>query len=143
MLSSIVDAVSVALNGEFGDDYEIYSEEIEQGLKEPCFFISVIDSSIQPYPGGRYFRRSQLCIQYFPVSASRNRECEDAAVRMEQSLECIVYDDGMIRGTDMSHEVHDGVMSFFVNYNMFIERIDEDNTQMESMLSDTVIKEVE
>ena len=142
MLSSIVDAVSVALNGEFGDDYEIYGEEMEQGLKEPCFFIAVIESSVKPYPGNRYRRHAQLCIQYFPLSASKNRECEDAEIRMEECLEYIALDEGQIRGIDMSHEVHDGVMSFFVNYNMFVERIRSDE-QMESMLSDILIKEVE
>ena len=39
MADSIIDAVSMALNGEFGDDYEIYGEEIEQGLREPAFLL--------------------------------------------------------------------------------------------------------
>lgn len=142
MVNSIIDAVSMALNGEFGDDYEIYGEEMEQGLKEPCFFIAVIESSVKPYPGKRYHRHAQLCIQYFPLSASKNRECEDAAIRMEECLEYIAFDEGQIRGTDMSHEVHEGVMSFFVNYNMFVERV-ESNEPMESLLSDTSVKEVD
>lgn len=51
MADSIIDAVSMALNGEFGDDYEIYGEEIEQGLREPCFFITVISSSVRVIRG--------------------------------------------------------------------------------------------
>ena len=39
MINAIIEAISVALNGEFGDSYEIHMEEIEQGLEEPCFFI--------------------------------------------------------------------------------------------------------
>lgn len=142
MINSIIDAVAKALNGEFGDDYEIYGEQIEQGLKEPCFFVAIIEASVQPYPGNRYLRHNQLCIQYFPLSTAKNRECEDVAVRLEQCLECIALDDGYIRGTDMSHEVHDAVMSFFVNYNMFVTRINE-NEQMESIMSNTMIKEVD
>lgn len=142
MADSIIDAVSMALNGEFGDDYEIYGEEIEQGLREPCFFITVISSSVRAYPGNRYLKRNELCIQYFPQSDAKNRECLEAADRMEQCLECIPFGDGLIRGTDMNHEMHDMVMSFFVNYSMFVTCI-EDEGHMESFVSDMSVKEVE
>ena len=42
MINSIIEAISIALNAEFGDDYTTYTEEQEQGLKEPCFFISTL-----------------------------------------------------------------------------------------------------
>ena len=32
MINKIVDGISKAINEEFGDDYEIYTEEIELGL---------------------------------------------------------------------------------------------------------------
>lgn len=38
MITEIIEAISVALNSEFGDEYEIHMEEIRQGLVEPCFF---------------------------------------------------------------------------------------------------------
>lgn len=40
MINKILDAISNALNEEFGDDIEIYSEDIKQGFKEPCFLLS-------------------------------------------------------------------------------------------------------
>ena len=33
MINSIIEAISVSLNGEFGDDYEIHMEEIKQRSK--------------------------------------------------------------------------------------------------------------
>ena len=39
MINKIIDGISVAINSEFGDPYEIYTESIEQGLVEPCFSI--------------------------------------------------------------------------------------------------------
>lgn len=142
MINSVIDAVSRALNGEFGDDYEIYCEEMEQGLKEPCFFITIIEASVQPYPGKRYIRRNQLCLQYFTSSTAKNVECEETAIRLEECLEYINLDGGQIRGTDMSHKVHEGVLNFFVNYNMFVKRIENDE-QMKSLVSDTLIKEAD
>ena len=43
MINSIIDSIGISLNAEFGDKYTIYSESIEQGLKEPCFFISCLN----------------------------------------------------------------------------------------------------
>ena len=109
MLNSIVDAVSVVLNEEFGDEYEIYGEEVEQGFKEPCFFINIISASIRRYPGNRYLRHAALCVQFFPGSIEKNRECEEAAERMERCLEYIGSDKDLQHGTEMNHEVHEGV----------------------------------
>ena len=32
MINALIEAVSISLNGEFGDGYEIYMEEIKQDL---------------------------------------------------------------------------------------------------------------
>ncbi len=43
----IIDGISIRINEVFGDDYEIYSEDIEQGFKEPCFFILPLNQKNQ------------------------------------------------------------------------------------------------
>ena len=35
----LIDAVTAALEAEFGDTYEIHTMETEQDLKKPCFFV--------------------------------------------------------------------------------------------------------
>lgn len=49
MINSIIEAISVSLNKEFGDDYETHMEEIKQGLKEPCFFIACLNPTIEQF----------------------------------------------------------------------------------------------
>ena len=44
----LIEAISIALNGEFGDEYEIHMEEIKQDLKEPCFFIQSLKPEQEP-----------------------------------------------------------------------------------------------
>ena len=44
MINSIIEGISIAINTEFEDVYTIYTESVEQGLKEPCFFIKQRDS---------------------------------------------------------------------------------------------------
>ena len=45
MLNDIMDAVTRRLNELFGDGYEIYTDAVEQGLKEPCFFVQFLEPS--------------------------------------------------------------------------------------------------
>lgn len=142
MINSIIEAISISLNEEFGDGYETHMEEIKQGLKEPCFFITCLNPTTELFLGKRYFRTNQFCIQYFPETNEKQRECNGAAERMWQCLEYItIYgEDKPIMGTKMKYEVVNGVLNFFVNYDCFIRKI-EQQTPMESLQASTNVKE--
>lgn len=142
MINSIIEAISISLNEEFGDGYETRMEEIKQGLKEPCFFITCLNPTTELFLGKRYFRTNQFCIQYFPETNEKQRECNGVAERMWQCLEYItIYgEDKPIMGTKMKYEVVDGVLNFFVNYDCFIRKI-EQQTPMESLQASTNVKE--
>lgn len=142
MINSIIEAISVSLNEEFGDNYEIHMEEIKQGLKEPCFFIACLNPTNNLFMGKRYERTNQFCIQYFPQCDEKQRECNGVAERMYDCLEYITTDGDTkpIRGSGMNHQVVDGVLNFFVNYDFFTVKT-EDNTPMETMTASTGVKE--
>ncbi len=142
MINSIIEAISISLNEEFGDGYETHMEEIKQGLKEPCFFITCLNPTTELFLGKRYFRTNQFCIQYFPETNEKQRECNGVAERMWQCLEYItIYgEDKPIMGTKMKYEVVNGVLNFFVNYDCFIRKI-EQQTPMESLQASTNVKE--
>lgn len=142
MINSIIEAISISLNEEFGDGYETHMEEIKQGLKEPCFFITCLNPTTELFLGKRYFRTNQFYIQYFPETNEKQRECNGVAERMLQCLEYItIYgEDKPIMGTKMKYEVVDGVLNFFVNYDCFIRKT-EQQTPMESLQASTSVKE--
>ena len=142
MINSIIEAISISLNEEFGDGYETHMEEIKQGLKEPCFFITCLNPTTELFLGKRYFRTNQFCIQYFPETNEKQRECNGVAERMLQCLEYItIYgEDKPIMGTKMKYEGVDGVLNFFVNYDCFIRKT-EQQTPMESLQASTSVKE--
>lgn len=142
MINSIIEAISISLNEEFGDGYETHMEEIKQGLKEPCFFITCLNPTTELFLGKRYFRTNQFCIQYFPETNEKQRECNGVAERMLQCLEYItIYgEDKPIMGTKMKYEVVDGVLNFFVNYDCFIRKTGQ-QTPMESLQASTSVKE--
>lgn len=138
MINSIIEAISITLDAEFG--YETHMEEIKQDLVEPCFYISCLNPTVELFLGKRYFRQNQFVIQYFPESDNEQRECNSVAERLMWSLEYITLDGDLIRGTAMKYEVIDGILSFFVNYDCFVYRVEE-NTPMEVMESTTDVKE--
>lgn len=139
MINSITESISIALNAEFGDTYTNYTEEIKQGLKEPCFFISCINPAHNLFLGKRYFRENQFCIQYFPADKQNPKaECHAVAERMEFCLEWITVTGDLMRGSKMKYEIADGILNFFVNYDLFVRKIVE-NTPMEEGISKNII----
>lgn len=140
MINSIIEAISISLNGEFGDDYEIYTEEIEQDLKESCFFIQCVDSTQRLFFGKRYLRQNQFCIQYFPERVDYQRECNEIAERIIDKLEYITVDNYLLRGTKMKYEMINGVLNFFVNFDCFIYKSEHEETSMEDYQTDNMVK---
>ncbi len=140
MINSIIDAISMALNAEFGDSYDIHMEEIEQGLKEPCFFILCLNPTSRRFLKGRYFRVSQFCIQYFPETREKRRECYRVAERLLSCLEYIALEGDAVMGTRMHYEVVDGVLHFFVDYDMFVDRKPGEIPVMGEVSQETLVK---
>ena len=132
MINKIIDGISVAINAEFGDDYEIYTESVEQGLNEPCFSILCLNPTNEQFLGRRYFRKNQF--------EEKNKEINEVRERLFECLELVTVDGDLCRGTNMSSETSDGVLSFFVNYDMFMYKMQEGTPTMESYDYSTDVK---
>lgn len=140
MINSIIEAISISLNAEFGDDYTTYTESIEQGLNKPCFFVFCINPTNRVFFGKRYFRQNQFCIQFFPADESRaNEDCNAVAERLFSCLEYITVTEDLVRGTKMKYEIVDGVLNFFVNYDMFVYKV-EPSDAMEEISENVSVK---
>ena len=139
MINKIIDGISNALDAEFGSDYEIYTENIEQGLKEPCFSIVCLNPRMNQFLGKRYFKQNQFCIHYFPKSKESN-ESLSVIERLFECLEIITVDTDQCRGTGMNAEIVKGVVSFIVNYDLFVYKKKEDTSTMETYDVKTDVK---
>jgi hypothetical protein len=131
MIQSIVDGISEKLNSAFGDEYKIYTESVKQGLKEPCFFIQLVNPVNRRELGRRFFRENLFCIQYFPKSRDAPKsECYQMQDDLFIALEYITVDGDLQRGIRMRGEFVDGVLTFFINYNLYV-MMTEETTPME------------
>lgn len=140
MINKIIDGICVAINSEFGDSHEIYTEHIEQGLVEPCFSVLCLNPTINQVLGKRYFRTNQFCIHYFPSANEKQAECFSVTERLMDCLEMIEVDGDSVMGTKMQAEVVDNVLSFFVNYNMYIYKEKTAEPLMETVTHNSIAK---
>lgn len=126
VVNKIISAICTAIHNEFGEGYEIYKESVTQDLQEPCFSVMCLNPTNEQFLGKRYYRQNIFCIQYFPSTNKSKQECNNVTERLYDCLE-IIYLDKTIptRGTQMNAEYSDGVLSFFVNYDMFVYKHEE------------------
>lgn len=140
MINKIIDGISKAINEEFGDSYEIYTEEVEQGLQEPCFSIICVEPKSDLFRQNKYHRQNQFCIHYFPSSKDKRNECFSVLERLYLAMEYITIEETIggetvestTRGTKMNGVYDDGVLHFFVNYDMFVNKVEDTETPMDS-----------
>lgn len=141
MINSIIESISVSLDAEFGSRYNIYREEKRQGLKEPCFFILCINPTNRLFLNKRYFRTNQFCIHYFPEhDGNKNEECHETAERLFHCLEWLEVDGDPVMGTKMRYEIDEGILHFFVNYDLFVRKVGEPIPHMEEISEETFAK---
>lgn len=141
MVNDLIDAISIKLNQVFGDGKRIYSETVKQGLQEPCFFIAVLNPLQTQMIGNRYFRQHPFDIHYFPAVQDNNNELQEMASNLFDALEYVTLTNGdLVRGTEMHYEVIDGVLHFFVDYNMFIKKVEMPADNMETLTVNNDVK---
>ncbi len=137
----IIVALGRALKAEFGEEFSVYDEEVKQGVKTPCFFISCAESKERQFFGSRYFCERKYLIKYYPKSAGRKKcECDEVSKRL---FDCLLWIGGsgqLIMGRKMSSRYEKGVLSFFVNYDGFLYR-QQDKTPMGELTQHSAAKD--
>lgn len=123
MVNKIIDGISIKLNQVFRNGYRIYSEDVKQGLKEPCFFIAVLGPSETNRLDRRYLRQNPFDIHYFPSDSNSNIELQAMASELYEALEWITVEGNSVRGVQMYHETVGGVLHFFVQYNLHVVKL--------------------
>lgn len=129
MVNDVIAAVSNALYEEFGKDYRIYADNVEQNLVRPCFFINVIRPAALPGSIGRDKLSVPLVIQFFPTTVGKRTECYTVADKMFRCLKYPKYKDVMFRGTDLKFDINDDKLNFYVQYNFFTVVDDSDEVK--------------
>jgi hypothetical protein len=134
MVNSLLNAITKQLGTKFGTTYHYYMEDFEQNFTKPCFTVDMrlpVQRSRSPVS---YDRTMPVVIHYFTNNEkTKKRELYDMAEQIFECLEYLNYQDGLIRGEDISWRITEGVLQFFITYEFKTTRIDLDQDQMETL----------
>ena len=132
MGNDIVDGIAVRL-GELFPDIEVHRDEIGQGFEEPCFFILPLRVAQEAKLGNRYYRRHSFDVHYFPRTEGASEELQEVTDTLLMGLEYILMGGDLIRASRTEAEIHDGVLHFMADYDVFVLREREKVPPMEML----------
>jgi hypothetical protein len=117
MVNSILNSVTKQLGKTFGNSYRYYVEDVEQGLKKPCFTVDMLIPLQRRKSPLLYDRTMPIVVHYFSDS---ERDIKNHYYTMGEqiveSLELLPFGDTLLRGEDMSWQIVDDVLQVFVTY---------------------------
>ena len=100
MYNEIMDAVTKQLSELFPSEsgYTIYTDAVEQGLSEPCFFVQFLEPSEKPMLGPRYYRSNAMAIQYLPGEQPQSsRKLNQVLDILMENMRVIEIKNGLFR----------------------------------------------
>lgn len=138
-INSIRDGVILALSNLF-PTIDIYGEEIKQGFEAPCFFVKLLTVAQDKEIDRRYKRSYAFDIHFFPAGHDYNREALEMAETLYDKLRSVVINGSRYRGTSMNHEIVDGTLHFFIDFNFHVYEPKESIPKMKTLDQEGYLK---
>lgn len=143
MLNDICQAVMEKLRNLYGAEADIAMDS--PGLKSPgpSFRVGLSEMSQKQIIGQRYFRENGMYLRYVPDPEQNEAQAECCQVLdvLTDGLEYITLPNGdLLRGIRMNGQVKDGVLTFYVSYNLFLNKQKEQQESMEALNGHAVLK---
>lgn len=115
MLNEIICGIALVIGQFFGDNFEIYNENVKQGFEYPCFFIKFLKSTRKDYLGTRHKRTYHFDIHYF--SDKGNTDMYGVLDQLKELLKFITLPNGdVLKGSDIDGEIIDDVLHVNVSF---------------------------
>lgn len=119
MVNDILYGISTMLYDNFAGA-TIYTDTVEQGLTEPCFFVMPVTINEQTLLNTRALRAVTFDIHY--ISKQSRLQLEDLAAKLYPLLRRVTLLDGSsLNGFNLHHEISDGVLHFFVEFKPIVK----------------------
>lgn len=136
MIQGLIDGICKKLKYEFGESHTIYTKQVEQGLKEPCFFVQFLDDAENKMNSIVYKNELDFMITYLPEKSVDYGVAE----RVLYTLEIVETADGQsYRGYRRKLSVQDNVGHISVTYTAYVQMKAKNAVIMKELR--TVLKE--
>ncbi len=113
-------------------DYPIYTDNQEQGLEKPCFFIKVLNGEeIREIGLQDKYYKDLLNIVVIGFTLDGETEILNDMIDNLYKLECIeLSDKSLVRAMKLHPKIEDDVLHFFIDYNLSIKKGNDETTKM-------------
>lgn len=121
----LLEGMARSISSQFGEGYTIYTEHVEQGFSEPCFYLKLLSSSRTEFMAGRHKRQYLLDLHFFPKNGVDDRNL--VAGELYALLRYLKVTDAItLLGKEMHTSTEDGVLHFFVTYDWIAKESKEE-----------------
>lgn len=111
-------------------DMKRYGEEIKEGLVPPCFFVKFLEPIHTHELDRRYMRELPVDVHFF---TDTNKDRIMMADQLTSVLEMIQVNGRLVSGINMSWQIVDEVLHFFVTYRMQVWKQRPDDPKMQTL----------
>lgn len=124
MVNLILSAITKQLGTTFGYEYHYYVEDVEQGLKKPCFTVDALIPLQRSKSPVLYDRTMPIVVHYFSDSTKDiKNHCYAMSEQIVECLEYLPFENTLLRGEDISWQIVDDVLQVFVTYRFTTKRV--------------------
>ncbi|MBR3697602.1 MAG: hypothetical protein IKM97_05025 [Clostridia bacterium] len=130
VINKVIEGISLKINEVFGEKYEIYDDNTEQGMNKPCFFINYLDGDESRQIGlenKSYLDTLHFDITGFEVDDDR-KKLNDMADKLYDLEYISLQDKTLLRADSLKPRISDGVLHFFIDYRIFIDKTNNSQT---------------
>lgn len=133
MINEIIAGVTTNLYNAFGRSIRIYTDTIEQGLIEPCFFVLCVREGERPLLNARAIRDVAIVIDF--LDNGNNNRLQAMASELFKIMRRITLIDGsQLNGFDLHYEITEDVLHFFVTFKPVIYYNSEETIPLQETL---------
>ena len=124
----IKNGIAEAIRRGFGDEYSIYADNVEQGMKKPCFFILNKKCVFERLLG----KRAAVTYRYgIEVYEDDREKLEKVLMRLFAAMDMISTAEGKMFGRNMSFSVEKGKGIFEADFRCVVMFEEEKSEYME------------
>ena len=117
-------------------------EDVEQGLRKPCFTANVLIPILRSKSPFLYDRTMPIIIHYFSDSKTDiKKDCYEKGEQIVECLEYLPFEGGLIRGEDISWQITEGVLQVFITYKVTTRLITEPEETLETFENNVTHKQ--
>lgn len=140
MENKIIAGISQKLFETFGSTYSIYTENVEQYLNPPCFYVELLQSNLTQIVLNRYRLENLFDIHFFTNANEPKNDFMRVADILYDTLEYITVESNFVRGLNMRYQIVDNVLHFFINFNMNVQKEITPTDKMETLQTRSELK---